>query len=497
MLNYLKNEANLTTTENGATTYMSTGSDCLDLFATAGALRHASEEEIISRFIRAYMENPDLAMKLLFFARDIRGGLGERRFFRIAFNWLSENNPDSVRKNIEYVAEYGRYDDLLSLLDTPCEKDMLSYIKEKFEADMTALEKGENISLLAKWLPSINASNKETVRAAKRIAGFFLISDSEYRKSLSSLRKKIHIIENNLREKDYTFDYEKQPSRAMFKYKKAFMRNDYERYNEFLNSVSEGNAKLNSENISPYELIDPYLGIFYSKNHRYSFVKNISEKEKKVLNATWNSLPDFGGSENAIAVVDTSGSMYGRANPKPASVALSLGMYFAERNKGAFANHFITFSEKPQLIEIKGKTFFEKLSYITTFSEVANTNIEAVFELILKTAVKNHLPQEQLPVKLVIISDMEFDYCAENASRTNFINARRKFEAWGYRLPNVIFWNVASRNRQQPVELNEQGVALVSGATPQIFSMVAGDDLSPYKIMTDTLLSERYAKISA
>ncbi|MFW5669238.1 MAG: DUF2828 family protein, partial [Acetivibrio ethanolgignens] len=225
--------------------------------------------------------------------------------------------------------------------------------------------------------------------------------------------------------------------------------------------------------------------------------RSISDEEKRILNATWESLPDFGSDENAIAVVDTSGSMYCQMNPSPASVALSLGLYFAERNRGLFKNHFIEFSERPQLIEIKGETFADRLRYVASFNEIANTNLEAVFDLILKAAVNNNVSQKELPAKLIIISDMEFDCCIGNASVTNFENAKAKYVAYGYKLPEIVFWNAASRNRQQPVRKNEQGACLVSGVTPRLFSMIAGDNLSPYTFMMEVLGGERYAPIVA
>ena len=221
MLNFLKREASMTYTENGAVTYRSTQSECLDLFATIGALRSESNEEITSRFLRAYAEDADLAMKILFFARDIRGGIGERRVFRVILKWLAAHAPQSLEKNIRYIAEYGRWDDLLALMDTACESKGLDCIREQLAVDCAALETGDSVSLLAKWLPSVNTSNRETVRMAKRIARSLGMSDAEYRRMLSALRAKIRIIENNLREKDYTFDYEKQPSKAMFKYRKG------------------------------------------------------------------------------------------------------------------------------------------------------------------------------------------------------------------------------------------------------------------------------------
>ena len=497
MLEYLKNEANKTYTENGALTYASTQSDCLDLFATIGALRRESDREIEARFLRAYTENRDIAMKLLFFARDVRGGLGERRVFRVILNWLSKNEPESVRKNLCYVAEYGRFDDLLSLMDTPCEKDMLDVLASQLKADREALENGGEVSLLAKWLPSVNASNAKTIRDAKKIAKHFSMSDAEYRRALVALRAHIRIIENNLREKDYSFDYSKQPSKAMYKYRKAFIRNDGERYGSFISKVSSREVRLHADTLAPYELVDPYIHDKFYIGEARCFMRSITEEEKNALNATWASLPDFGSNENAIAVIDTSGSMYWGADPKPASVALSLGLYFAEHNTGIYKNHFIEFSNRPQLIEIKGETFVDRLRYVASFNEVANTNLERVFELILESAVKNNVPQEDLPAKLIIISDMEFDSCVCGSGVTNFKCAKKKFEAHGYKLPDVVFWNVASRNRQQPVTMNEKGVALVSGCTPRLFKMVASGTMDPYAFMLEVVESERYAKIVA
>ena len=485
MLEYLKNEANHTTTENGAITYATTHSDCLDLFATIGAVRKAEENEIISRFKKAYAENADLAMKILFYARDVRGGLGERRVFRVILKWLADSHAASARKNIEHIAEYGRYDDILTLLDTPCEQAAMAYIRTQLKVDLKALEKEEPVSLLAKWLPSVNTSNQEAVLQAKKIARALGMDDKTYRKTLVKLREAIRIIENNLRKQDYTFDYEKQPSKAMFKYRQAFNRNDGDRYLEYLRNVEAGSVAMHTDTLAPYEIIRPFLH------------GDVSVEESRAIDVTWNAQRDYTNGENALVVVDGSGSMYWYKSPMPAEVALSLGIYFAERNTGVFRNHFIMFSENPQLVEIKGETIGEKLDYCMEFNEVANTDLYKVFELILKAAVKNHVPQEELPSKLYIITDMEFDYCMEGAELTNFAAAKNLFAAYGYTLPKVVFWNVNSRNRQQPVTMNEQGVALVSGCTPNIFSMVTKGDFSPYNCMMEVLNKERYAKIAA
>lgn len=485
MLEFIKTELNRTYTENGAVTHASTHSDCLDLFATIGALRSSSGQEIVNRFVRAYTEDPDLAMKTLFFARDVRGGLGERKVFRVCLRWLAKNAPNSVRKNISYIAEYGRWDDLLALMGTSCETDALLLIKNQLEADLNAMDMGDDVSLLAKWLPSVNASNADTVRNAKRIARYLGMDDGTYRKTLVKLRGRIRIIENNLRQKDYTFDYSKQPSKAMFKYRKAFHRNDGERYGAFLEQVSRGEAKLHTGALTPYEIIAPI------------FADRVSQEERRAMDVTWNGLEDFTNGENALVVVDGSGSMYWGGNPLPAAVAQSLAIYFAERNAGTFRGHFITFSHSPKLVQIKGLDIYEKVQYCRKFNECANTNIQKVFELILKAAVKNKVSQSQMPSTLYIISDMEFDCCAEDAELTNFEYAKKIFAEKGYQLPKVVFWNVQSRNTQQPVTMNEQGVALVSGCSPRIFSMVTSGNLSPMSYMLDVLSAERYAKIAA
>ena len=483
MLEFLKNLANRAYTENGAVTERTSGSDCLNLFATVGALRAQTEAEIVKRFLRAYAENRDLAMKTLFYARDVRGGLGERRVFRVLLQYLAENEPAVLCRNLPYIAEYGRWDDMLILLDSPVHTEAAAFLREQFEADLAALQSGEPVSLLGKWLPSVNAHNAEAVRHAKQLARAFGLSDAEYRKALSALRRELRILENNLRERDYTFDYARQPSQAMFRYRKAFLRNDEQRYRGFMERVSTGKAVLHTGTLMPYELVEAAY--------------RTTKAERGVLDATWNALEDFTDGANALVVADGSGSMYWGGKPLPAAVAQSLAIYFAERNQGAFRNHFITFSMTPQLVEIKGSDFVEKVRYCRSFDECANTDLQSVFELILAAAVRNRLPQDELPSTLYIVSDMEFDACARNSSLSNFEQAKKLYAAHGYRLPQVVFWNVQSRNEQQPVRMNEQGCALVSGCTPRIFSQVMAGEMDPYKNMLNVLMSERYAPISA
>lgn len=492
MLQELKKEANYTLTENGALTYASTMDHCLDLFATAGGLRDAGEEEIRKRFIRAYAENADTAMKILFYVRDVRGGLGERRFFRVALKFLCENHAESVIKNLEWIAEYGRYDDFLALMDTPCEAAAIAFLKKQLDRDICCLMNDEkNISLLAKWLPSINTSSKDKVRLGRKLAKAFGMSEKEYRKTLSALRKEIDIIENYLRETDYSFDYEKQPGKALLKYRRAFNSHDAERYSEFLNKVKKHEAVMHTEALMPYEIIRPFYG--YDR-----WFHRISDEDARALDITWNALPDYTDNSNSLVVIDTSGSMlWGDPSALPMTVATSLGLYFAERNTGEFANHFILFSETPKLIEIKGSTLQDKLEYIATYNEVADTDLQKVFELILSAAINKKAGPEDMPERIYIISDMEFNDCVAGADMTNFEYAKKIFEEAGYKLPKVIFWNAASRTQQLPVTKNEQGVTLVSGCNARLFRQVISDNVDPYVFMMEIVGSARYEKIVA
>lgn len=494
MLQYLKNEANLTITENGALTHISSGTDCMDLFFRAGGMRGADPGEIADAVCHAYIEDPVKTMKILFFVRDIRGGLGERRFFRIAVQTVAAIAPDSVRRNLPLFAEYGRYDDVCALLGTACEPEAIALIRTQFQADTAARGKGEPVSLLAKWLPSVNASAAETRAAGRRIAKALGMNEKQYRKALAALRRYLDILENRLRTGDYTFSYEVQPSGAMLKYRKAFIRNDGERYAAYLSAVEKHEAVMHADTLYPYDIIRA-VDANWNGKPRHA----ISAEERRALQAAWTNLPQYGASdENALAVVDGSGSMYTEAcTPRPIDAAMSLGIYFAEHNRGAFANHFITFSEHPRLVELKGSDIVEKTLYCAGYNECANTNLEAVFDLILRTALKNRLPQSELPAKLYIISDMEFDYCARGGNDlTMFAEMRRRYAEAGYRLPEIIFWNVASRHQNVPVSRSQTGAALVSGASPVIFDMVMNGEATPELVMNRIIESARYAKVS-
>lgn len=487
MLDLLKKEASKTQTLNGGLTYSTSLSHCLDLFFRAGAMRNADANEIADIVRCAYAEDSVRTMKILFFVRDIRGGLGERRFFRIAMQTLALEEPEAVLRNLAYIQEYGRYDDLCAFLHTPCEEAVISLIRNQLAADCESMKQGNTVSLLAKWLPSVNASARETKQNGRYIASRLGMSECKYRKTLSALRRYLDIVEKHLCESDYRFSYEGLPSGALFKYRKAFIRNDEQRYLNYLNAVENCNAIMHTSTLYPYEII--------RKCSDY-----LETEERYALDLSWRNLPAYGESEeNAIAVIDGSGSMtWAEENhARPIDVAQSLGIYFAEHNKGRFANHFITFSMHPKLVEIKGSDITEKAKFCSIFNEVANTNLEAVFQLILDTAMKNQLPQSELPAKLFIISDMEFDSCIEGGnSQPLYETMRDMYYDAGYQLPQVIFWNVNSVQSNIPVQFDTNGTALISGFSPALFNSVLSGEINPMSVMDNAILCERYADIS-
>ena len=485
MLLRLERESNLALTENGALSNRSTGNCCLDFFALCGALRSAKSDALYRLFSRAYAENRDLAVRALFYARDIRDGLGERRVFQELISWLARKRPDSVRKNLERIPEYGRWDDLLPLLGTPCEADAVALIRRRLDMDVVAMGAGRAVSLLGKWLPSVNTSSPLRRAQARLLCRRLGYTEKAYRRCLSRLRTHIDVLEKRLCAGDYTFDYAKQPSGAMHKYRRALLRNDHARYAEYTERVIAGEAEMHAGTLFPYQIVRHCLR-----------AEGASPELIQSLDASWKSLPDCGDGRNALAVIDGSASMFWRGDPLPAEVAMSLGIYFAERNTGYFRDHFITFSRTPRLVKLQGDNIVDRALYCMSFDECSNTDLRATFELILDAAVKNGLPQRDLPETLYIISDMEFDM-GTDCDMTLFEEIRRLYADNGYRLPQLVYWNVDCRNEQFPVTKDENGTVLISGASPTLFKMVIGQHASPEEYMLSILNGERYGGISA
>lgn len=469
-------------TENGDKAYQTSGSYCLDFFALVGGMRF-NVDDALNLFLRAYYEDKVLAIKILFFSRDIRGGLGERNIFRYILNALSNMCPDVARKILSFVPEYGRYDDLFSALNTPLTKDVVKIIQDQLKIDIEAKNSGKPVSLLAKWMPSINTSSNETKELATLLAKELGLTKEEYRKMLSSLRKGI-IIENNLREKDYSFDYAKIPGGASFKYKKAFFRNDKERYDTYLSLVNEGKAKINSGTLYPYQVIRELENKVLSYTSRND---GLTLEEIKSLDTIWNSFSKDSIDSKTIVVRDGSGSMFDYEAVSASSVATSLALLFAERLQGEFHNKFITFSSSPKLVTVEGNNIYEKFKNTLKYSDVSNTNIEKVYNLILNVYKSPSFKKEDALDRIVIISDMEFDVGVD-CSKTTFESFKEKFNSLGFELPQIVFWNVRARNIHLPVTKNEHNVVLVSGASSNIIDMVTNNTLTnPYDIMIETV----------
>ena len=495
-LDNLKREANYTRTLNGAKTHGSSGDACLDFFAVAGGMRYRRREDQILLFERAYIETPELAMKLLFHLRDIRGGMGERKLFRTLLRHVAITWPESARKNVSYIAEFGRFDDLLCLMGTSAWKEAVQVIKEQLAADEAALNRREageedaHISLLAKWLPSDNTSSRRTRKAAQSLISALGMDKKEYRRLITALRARIGLTECMLTKKrPDKVNYEAIPAQAMLKYRSAFERADGDRFTEYLVEVASGEKKIHTETLFPYEVLRPFFNGSRWSSH--------DAEGMDLLEQLWNHLPGAINNTNAISVVDTSGSMYWSKGLKPALISQAMGLYCAERCEGVFHNHLITFESTPHLVEIHGNSLRDKLKYIGTLPWGGSTNLEAVFDLILNTAVKSGARQKELPSVIYIFSDMEFNCAMRNADKTVYENAKERFETYGYQMPAVVFHNVNSWQMQVPVTAHTRGTALSSGASTHTLEHKFDGNITPMEHMLRVLNSKRYAMIHA
>ena len=491
--NELDNETCLT--ENGAVGFRTTGRKLLDLNFSTASLRNATDEQIVNKFMDAYWENPELAIRWLFYCRDIRGGLGERRTFRVILNHLAQDKPDVVRNVIPLISEFGRWDDLWCLLDTDLKTDVFKVIKAQLDVDRANMRKNTQISLLAKWLPSENASSAETKRYATMIREWYGLSNKDYRKMLSEMRKYLDVVERKMSAKQWSeINYESVPSRANLIYNSAFLRNDEERRREYLNALERGEVKINAGTLFPHDIVHKYVDADWFKRH-------VLLPTNSTLESLWNALPDtVQGDGNTIVVADGSGSMYDTVGGDVTAldVANALAIYFSERASGEFKDKYITFSSRPQLVDFSNaKTLRDKIQIALGHSEVADTNIEATFDLILRTAVNGNMSQEDMPKNILIISDMEFNAAVgfNEPNETLFATIAKKYAKYGYKLPRLVFWNVNSRTGTIPVKENKLGVALVSGFSVNIVNMVMSDKLDAYECLLDVLNSERYDPI--
>lgn len=485
-MNGLVNETNFGLTENGAVKHNTTKSAVLDMFALCGAYRRRSEEDCILAFKNAYEENPILALKCLFYLRDCRGGQGERRFFRVCFRWLAENHSDAASRNLINVSEYGRWDDLIyATVGTKVERLALAIVAKQLALDTSC----KTPSLLGKWMPSENASSKETKRVANIVRQALGMTHKEYRQTLSELRTKINIVEKLMSQNRWDeIEFDKIPSKAGLVYKNAFARRDLiaKKYEAF---AKDETKTVNASTLYPYDVAHKV----FTDTYRH----DAGHTDRLMVQKYWDALPNYYGEneENGLAIVDTSGSMSGQ----PLEAAVSLGAYIAEKAHGPFAGHFITFSHRPELIKFEGVDITDKFMRARRASWQMNTDLKAVFDMLLRVAKQNDTKVQDMPQRLYIFSDMEFDGClglgygnAEDKVNTLLENIAKKWAAAGYELPKVVFWNLECRQENIPALGGR--FSYVSGLSPvMIQTILSGKD--GYDLMVEKLMSERYSVI--
>ena len=513
-MNGLSNSSNFTFTENGALTHKTTKSDLLDMFAMGAAYRTRTDADVILMFRKAFKENPVYALKCLFYIRDVRGGQGERRFFRVAMRDLAVQNTEAVLRNLKHIPEFGRWDDLYVFEGTPVEKQAFAFMREQLALDVQC----KTPSLLAKWLKSENTSSKESVRLANITRKHLGMTHKQYRKTLSILRERINVLERLMSAGKWDeIEFDKIPSKAGMKYKNAFARHDIERMKadkdvqSYADFAKDTTKKVNAKALYPYECVAEAFKAMHGGMYGYRSSTPMDDTNRLMVNKYWDNLADYfnGASFNGMAIVDTSGSMCGSSADAPINVAISLGMYCAEKAKGPFANHFITFSSNPTFMKVEGVDFCDKVVRMSRADWGGSTNVEAAFDMMLKTAVDNRCPQSDIPENLVIISDMEFDSCVTSGARsrdrwgggytlrkddmTLFEAMAEKWARAGYKMPHLIFWNVQARQNNVPM-IGHGAVSYVSGMSPSIFETIMTGKTG-YDLMMEKLNTERYACI--
>ena len=502
LLNAVKEATNVTRTENGAVTRKTTMSALLDLFGTGAAYRTRSESDCIVLFQKAFDENPVYALKCLFYLRDARGGQGERRFFRVVTKWLADNKTAAMKRNLKYVPEFGRWDDLYAFIGTALEQDAFDLMGDQFVLDLQC----KTPSLLAKWLKSENTSSAQSRALATKTRKAFGLTPREYRKSLSVLRARINVLERLMSAGQWDkIEFDKIPSKAGLVYRNAFARHDVERMKakvevqSYADFVQDKNTKVNAKALYPYEVVakaTDYTGMnrggwYWSENYSRN-----NPTERAAINKYWDNLEDYfnSASLDALCMIDTSGSMWGTDASAPINVAISIGLYAAERARGPFHGHYISFSSRPQLIETYGSDFVDKVKRIYSTNLCENTNIEAAFDMLLNTAIKSRCRQSDLPKTIIVVSDMQFDmqrgrYGSSNA--TLMENIAYKWQRAGYQMPELVYWNVQARgNNVIPMQAKD-GITFVSGFSPVLFEQIMKGKTG-YDLMMDKLNSARY-----
>jgi len=478
LLQHIELDQNKTaTTKNGAISNTSSLNYCVDLFGKIAALRSQPTAKILSLFSKAFGEDPTTALKILFYARDIRGGQGERNTFRVILRDLAVHESEWVTNNLHLIPLFGRFDDLYCLVDTPCGNAAFAFMHKQFKQDLVH---SNQPSLLAKWLKRENTSSVESRRLGSLTRKYFGLSSRQYRKAIVSLCNKLDVVEQKMSSNRWkAITYSAVPSNASLLYRNAFTKHDADRYAAYISNVEKGVEKINTSTLYPVDLVSKYLGTSFGVD--------------RTVEVQWKNLPNYVKPFNGIVVADVSGSMSGI----PIQVSISLALYIAERNTGPFHNKFISFSETPKLQSVTGTTLRDKVMNLSSSEWGFSTNLISVFNLILNTALENDLEQSDLPKTIFIVSDMQFDQACKNNNKTNFEVIRKKYKKAKYKMPNLVFWNVNAIESDTPITVHDTGTALVSGYSPVVLKAVLESKvITPQDVMNTAILSERYSVVS-
>lgn len=482
-------------TENGALGFKTTGSKLVDLNFKIPSFRKNIDTEL---FEKALNEDTKLTIKWLLYLRDIREGIGERKSFRNFFIYLCDKYIDLARAIINNVPieEYGRWDDYVDIAYHTNNESIRNLILAKISKQLNNDLQSKNVSLLGKWLPSCNASSKKTKAKADFVRRYLHLTKKEYRKTLSKLREYIDIVERKMSANDWdNISYPSVPSKANLNYKDAFERHDRERREKYLESLKKGETKINANAMFLHDIVHSYMDYDY-------FSANDGVKEyDETLEQLWKAQEKCEGFRDTVVVRDGSGSMttaIGNSNITALEVADAITLYCAENNEGTFKDKFITFGSNAELVDVSHlDNLHDKLKYLQKYADYTSTNIEGVFDLILETAVKNNVSQEDMPKTVLIISDTEFDmaqgyYYEDHDNTTLFETIAEDYKKEGYKLPKLVFWNVNSRTNTIPLTQNENGVILISGFSKNLVDMVMSNELDCFEALKKVLNSDRY-----
>ena len=498
----MSNKSNWKSTENGAAARTTTGDNLIDLFAVIGAMRERPEADIISMWESAYRENAELAVRMIFYAGDIRGiGLGERRTFRILIKHLANTHPSIMRKNIANIPYYNRWDSLYELVATPCEHDMWDLVRTQWLEDFGNMKHNKPISLMAKWLASVNASSKKTCMLGRKTARELGLSQAVYRRALSKLRAYLKVVEKSMSAQEWaTIEYSAVPSYAMKNYSQAFARHDRDRFSSYKESLEQKIADgtisqkdIKSATLFPYDLVRKYIG----NDSEFWFRGSYIGRYDTITEAQWKALPDYLDEEaNVVVMADVSGSMYS-PNYQPISASLGLALYFAQHNKGIYHNKYMTFTDRPSFLTInENASLRDQLAQAWSAGVGYSTNLERAFMYILDTAIENNVKPEEMPKALVVVSDMEIDPFFRGYQLDFLEEMTHRFRNAGYTMPKIVLYNVEARANTFHAKSSNPNVVFASGYGASTFAtVIKGITMSAYEAMETTLKNEWYDKV--